>query len=603
MKQYKEKSIPAMFQNNAAKHSSRPYAAYKKDGKYVDISWADMNKMVRNLSYYLLSKGIEKGDKVAIFAANRYEWHIAALAIDSIGAVDVSIYATNSAQEAEYVLSHSDSKICFVGDNDQLSKVLQVRGNTPLIEEYILFDNYTGSDPAVKTLQQALQEGEAKPNESEFDARLEGLEPDDVATLIYTSGTTGNPKGVMLTHNNFYSNVKNVMDELKDPKTGQTLLTEEDIWLSFLPLSHSLERTAGFHGAVYVGAKTAFAVSIDELMENFAEVRPTIIICVPRIYEKIHAGVLAKVADASPVKKFMFNFAVKQAKKNLNNVCRDIEIHSFAYKIANKLVFSKLKTTLGMDRLRFAISGGAPLAVGDAEFFIGMGMKILEGFGLSETTPVVTFNRPWLIKPGTCGQKIPDTDIKIAGDGELMIKGPQVMAGYYKNEEATREVMTNDGYFRSGDIAAIDEEGCLKITGRIKDIIVTAGGKNISPQNIENSVKDSLFIEQIAVIGDKRKFLSALVVPAFPELEAWAKQQGISYSDVTELLENDKVKELYRKEIDDKTAQFARVEQIRQFNLIKAEWTQETGELTPTQKVKRRVITEKYAGNIEKMYK
>lgn len=601
MSQYKENSIAAVFQNNAVKFKDRPYAAYRKDGRYTDIYWGEMNEMVKNLSFYLLSKGIQKGDKVAIFAANRWEWHLAAIAITSIGAVDVPIYSTNSSHEAHYVLEHSDSKMCFVGE-PQLEEVLKVKDKLPKVEEYVAFDDYSGNVTGIKQIQQVLSEGQSKPNEDEFNKRLTSIQPDDLSTLIYTSGTTGNPKGVMLTHNNFYTNVVNTLYEMVDRKTGKSLLTEEDVFLSFLPLSHSLERTAGFHGAVYSGAKTAFAVDIKTILEDFVDVRPTIIICVPRIYEKIHAGVLGKVALAPASKKAIFGFAANQAKKNLPKVCKDIEPGGIKYKLANKLVFSKLKATLGMDRLRYAISGGAPLSVGDAEFFIGMGLKILEGFGLTETSPITTFNRPWDMRPGTVGQVIKDTEIKIADDGELLIKGPQVMAGYYKNEEATKETFTADGFFRTGDVATIDEEGFLRITGRIKDIIVTAGGKNISPQNIENSVKDSRFIEQIAIIGDKRKFLSALVVPAFPELEAWAGQQGITYSEATELLDNPKVIELYRKEINERTTQFARVEQIRQFTLIKAEWTQETGELTPTQKVKRNVISEKYAPQIEAMY-
>lgn len=602
MGNYPETSIAGVFQNQAEKLGDKAYAAYKKDGVYVDISWKEMNTMVRNLAYYLLSKGIEKGDKVALFSPNRYEWHMAAHAITSIGAADADIYATNSAEEAEYIIENSDSKICLVGSQSHMEKVLSVRGKLPLLKEIIVFDEVSGKPEGVTLLSEALKAGEAQANPSLFDERIKGIQPNDLSTLIYTSGTTGNPKGVMLTHNNFVSNVKNTLYEMKDRKTGKDLLGPDDVYLSFLPLSHSLERTAGFHGAVIMGAKTAFAVDISTIMENFTEVRPTIIICVPRIYEKIHAGILAKVASAPASKQKIFNFAVNQARKNLPNVCRDIPARSFKYKIADKLVFSKLKATLGMDRLRFAISGGAPLSVADCEFFIGMGLKILEGFGLTETTPVTNFNRPWLIKPGTTGQAIKDTIVKIADDGEILIKGPQVMAGYYKNEEATREVMTGDGFFRTGDIGAIDEDGCLKITGRIKDIIITAGGKNISPQNIENSLKTSRFIEQVGIIGDKRKFLSALVVPAFAELEAWAKQQNIDFKDSAELLTNPRVLDMMRNEIDENTKQFSRVEQIRKFTLIKAEWTQQTGELTPTQKVKRKAISEKYAKEIEEMY-
>lgn len=602
MTQFKENSMPAVFHNNTVKFKDRPYAAYRKDGVYTDISWEEMGKMVNNLSYYLLSKGVKKGDKVSIFANNRYEWHMAALAIGSIGAVDVPIYSTNSTEEAFYVLENSDAIFCFAGSNEQMESVLSVKDTLPNVKDYVIFDEYTGNDSSVKTLAQVLEEGQKNANPDEVKKRIESLDGDDLNTIIYTSGTTGNPKGVMLTHYNFYSNVVNTFYDLVDKETGRPLINEDDVFLSFLPLSHSLERTAGFYGAVYQGSKTAFAVDIQTILEDFTDVRPSVIVCVPRIYEKIHAAIKGKIMTASPVKKAIFGFASNQARKNLQNVCHD-KPTGFLYGVADKLVFSKLKAGLGMDNLKYAISGGAPLSIGDAEFFIGMGMKILEGFGLTETTPIVTYNRPWNIMPGSPGQVIRETEIKIADDGELLIKGPQVMKGYYKNEAATKEVMTSDNFFRSGDIATIDDEGFLRITGRIKDIIVTAGGKNISPQNIENSVKNSRFIEQIAVIGDKRKFLSALVVPAFPELEAWAEGEGISFNDVTELLTNSKVNDLFRKEIDGRTTQFARVEQIRKFTLIKAEWTQETGELTPTQKVKRNVITEKYSQQIEDMYK
>ena len=602
MKKYPEISIAAVFQNNAKRLADKAYAAYYSDGKFVDISWSEMNGMVHNLAYYLLSRGIGKGDKVGIFSPNRYEWHLAALAIHSIGAVDVPIYATNSAQEAEYILENSDSKLCLVGTKDHLDRVLQVQDRLPLISGIVAFDEPVMQIEGVISLREAMEAGAQKADEPEFDRRLNAIRPDDLATLIYTSGTTGNPKGVMLTHNNYYSNVDNTLFEMRDRKTGKPLLTDDLEFLSFLPLSHSLERTAGFHAAVMIGAKTAFARDIATILEDFTMVRPSIIISVPRIYEKVHAGILGKLSFAPPAKRKIFAFASAQAAKNLDRVCRDLPVRSIRYKIANKLVFSKLKATLGMDRLRYAISGGAPLSVGDAEFFIGMGMKILEGFGLTETSPITHFNRPWSIKPGTVGHAIRGTETRIADDGELLIRGPQVMAGYYKNEAATREVFTDDGFFRTGDIGLIDEDGCIKITGRIKDIIVTAGGKNISPQNIENSVKGSRFVEQIAVIGDRRKFLSALVVPAFSELEAWAAQQGIAYGAVTDLLNNAKVLELFRGEIDENTAQFARVEQIRKFTLIKAEWTQLTGELTPTQKIKRRVIEKKYAAEIDAMY-
>ena len=275
---------------------------------------------------------------------------------------------------------------------------------------------------------------------------------------------------------------------------------------------------------------------------------------------------------------------------------------AFKYNLANKLIFSKIKATLGMDRLKAAISGGGPLSVSDAEFFLGMGIKVLEGFGLTETTPITTGMKPTKIKPGTVGPAVKDTIIKVGEGGEVLIKGPQVMKGYYKNDEATKEVFTEDGFFRTGDIGELDEDGYLKITGRIKDLIITSGGKNISPQNIENSLLTSTFIEQCAVIGDNRKFLSALIVPSFDNLEPWAKAQGISYTSKSELLKDKKVLDLFEKEIEEGMKDYARVEQIRKFTLLDSLWSQETGELTPTMKLKRRVINQKYASQIESMY-
>jgi len=602
MAKVQENSMAAVFQANAEKYADKAYAAYKKDNEWIDISWSSMNEMVHDLAYYLMSIGVKKGDKIGLFAPNSWEWHLAALAINSIGAVDVPIYATNSPEECEYILNNSDSKMCFVGTNDHLKTIVKVKSKLKKVKELVVFEDVKGVKGDTLTLSKALTKGKANKKPDQLKKRLSGIKPDDLATIIYTSGTTGDPKGVMLTHDNFVSNVRYTLMEMVDKNTGEPLLRPDDVFLSFLPLSHSLERTAGFHGAIWSGAKTAFAESIEKLVDNFVEVHPTVIISVPRIYEKVHGGIVSKVSGAPAVKKAIFNFAMRQAKRGLPKVCKDEDPGDFRYNLADKLVFTNLKATLGMDKLRYAISGGAPLSSSDADFFIGMGFKILEGYGLSETTPILTFNRPWLIKPGTVGQPIQKTKIRIADDGEIQAKGPQIMPGYYKNKKATEESFTKDGYFRTGDIGVIDEDGCLSITGRLKDIIVTAGGKNISPQNLESSIKASPYIEQIGVIGDKRKYLSALIVPAFPELEAFAKEKGISYSSHDDLIKNDEINTLIREELDKHTKHFARVEQIRKFTLLDAEWTQETDELTPTQKVKRKVISEKYADEIEAMY-
>jgi long-chain acyl-CoA synthetase len=319
----------------------------------------------------------------------------------------------------------------------------------------------------------------------------------------------------------------------------------------------------------------------------------------------VHSGIVSKVASAPPVKKALFNWAMGVAKENLPYVCENRErtgLFALKYNLADKIIFSKLRVALGMDRLRAAVSGGGPLSVSDAEFFLGMGIKVLEGFGLTETAPVTNGNKPLRIKPGTVGPALKDTIIKISAEGEILIKGPQVMKGYYKNEAATKAAFTDDGFFRTGDIGEIDADGYLKITGRIKDLIVTSGGKNIAPQNIEGTLAASSLIEQVAIIGDNRKYLSALIVPTFASLEAWAKENGVAFTDRADLIKKPEVVNLFAKELEEKMKDYARVEQIRKFTLLEKEWSQDTGELTPTLKMKRKVINQKYEPQIEAMY-
>jgi long-chain acyl-CoA synthetase len=600
MASYEETSMGAIFQNRVEEYGEKALVAYKnKAGVYEDISWNKINEMVRDVGLFLISRGVQPGDKIALFSPNRYEWWIADLAILSIGAVNVPIYATNSAKESEYIIDNSDSKMCFVGTKDHMERILEVKGGLPNLREIIIFDDLDSPLEGVIGLKTAMEEGRAYKNKGEFDERLKPINMDDVATIIYTSGTTGNPKGVMLTHKNFVSNVTQLYN------VAPSFFEGEHVFLSFLPLSHSLERTVGYYAPIYLGKKVAFAEDVTKLVENLKEIRPTFMVSVPRIYEKAHAGILAKVAGGSAVKQALFGWAMGLAKQNLPYICNDkprTGWFGFQYNLADKIIFSKLKDALGMDRLVGAISGGGPLSVSDAEFFLGMGIRILEGFGLTETTPVTHGNKPSKIKPGKVGPPVQDTEVKIGEGGEVLIKGPQVMKGYYKNDAATKEAFTDDGFFRTGDIGEIDEDGYLKITGRIKDLIVTSGGKNISPSNIENSLLASGFIEQVAVIGDNRKFLSALIVPAFESLEAWAKEKNISFGSRKELVANAEVIKLYEKEIEETMKDYARVEQIRKFQLMEKEWSQDTDELTPTMKLKRMVVNKKYAAEIEEMY-
>lgn len=600
MAKFEETSMGAIFQNRAEEYGDNTLVTYKnKEGVWEDISWKQIDEKVRNVGYYLLSKGVKPGEKICLFSPNRYEWWVADLAILSIGAVNVPIYATNSAEESRYIIENSDAIMCFVGTKEHMDKILAVKPKLPNLGQIIIFDDLESPIDGVITLADAMKEGSAYPNKDEFDERIRPINIDDVATIIYTSGTTGNPKGVMLTHNNFVSNVNQI--NAVDPE----FLVGDHVFLSFLPLAHSLERTVGYYAPIHLGKRVAFAEDVTKLVENLQDIRPTFMVSVPRIYEKAHAGILAKVSTAPPVKKALFNWAMGLAKLNLpyisNNEPRT-GFFAFKYNLADKIIFSKLKVALGMDRLVGAISGGGPLSVSDAEFFLGMGIRVLEGFGLTETTPVVTANKPKKLKAGSVGFPVKDTIVKIGEGGEVLIKGPQVMKGYYKNDEATKEVFSDDGFFRTGDIGEFDEDGYLKITGRIKDILVTSGGKNISPQNIENSLQGSKYIEQVAVIGDNKKYLSALIVPAFESLESWAKDNNIEFSNRKELISNDEVVKLFEEEIEAHTKDYARVEQIRKFTLLDMEWSQDTGELTPTMKLKRRIINQKYASQIDSMY-
>ncbi|HOO38352.1 MAG TPA: long-chain fatty acid--CoA ligase [Deltaproteobacteria bacterium] len=600
MAKFKETSMGAIFQNRVEEHGDNTLVIYKNaEGVWENLSWNQINEKVRNVGYYLLSKGVKPGEKVCLFSPNRYEWWVADLAILSIGAVNVPIYATNSAEECRYIIENSDAIMSFAGTKEHMDKILSVKSKLPNLGEVIIFDDLESPIDGVTTLNDAMKQGSAYANKDEFDERLKPINIDDVATIIYTSGTTGNPKGVMLTHNNFVSNVNQL--NAVDPE----FLSGDHTFLSFLPLAHSLERTVGYYAPIFLGHKVAFAEDVSKLVENLQYIRPTFMVSVPRIYEKAHAGILAKVSSAPPVKKALFNWAMGLARQNLPYISNDkprTGLFGFKYNLADKIIFSKLKVALGMDRLVGAISGGGPLSVSDAEFFLGMGIRILEGFGLTETTPVVTGNKPTKIKAGSVGPAVKDTIIKIGEGGEVLIKGPQVMKGYYKNEEATKEVFTDDGFFRTGDIGELDEDGYLRITGRIKDILVTSGGKNISPQNIENSLLASKYIEQVAIIGDNKKYLSALIVPAFESLESWARENNVSFDGRKDLISNNDIIKLFEQEIESNTKDYARVEQIRKFTLLETEWSQDTGELTPTMKLKRRIINQKYAPQIDSMY-
>jgi long-chain acyl-CoA synthetase len=563
---------------------------------WKEISWNEFYDKAKKLGLALISTGINPGDRVAIFSPNSPEWQMVDMATVSIGAADVPLYATITAKQAEYIISDSGSKVVFVGTEDHMKRVLEVRDNLPELKKIVTLDNTTSDHPDVITFDDMLKLGEKNANPDQFFERLDAVKKDDLATIIYTSGTTGDPKGVMLTHWNLMSNVQ----------TASSIIDvfDTDICLSFLPLSHSLERMSGYYTSVFNGVTIAHARGIDQLVDDIGDVKPHFMVSVPRLYEKIYAGVLANIESEPAIKQKIFNWAVGVGRKvsALKVAHKPIPgMLKMKYNIANKLVFSKIYEKMG-GRLRFFFSGGAPLAREIAEFFHAMGIVILEGFGLTETSPVLTVNKPDAIRFGSVGQPIPGVEIKIADDGEILAKGPNVMKGYWNRPGETAEALEG-GWFHTGDIGHLDEDDFLFITDRKKDLIVTAGGKNIAPQNIENTLKLDKYIEQVAVLGDKRKFVSALIVPAFPELEAWAKEQGIDTSDMAALVADERVNKMMKEHVDAALKDFDRHERVTKFVLLPAEMTEDSGLLTPTLKVKRKEVNSQFASEIESMYK
>ncbi|MCP4133615.1 MAG: long-chain fatty acid--CoA ligase [bacterium] len=596
---YTENSVAEVFHNQVERFGDRACVAYKKDGVYHDISWNTMGQYIRNMGQYLLSLGIKKGENIAIFSGNRYEWWVADQSILAIGAASAPVYPTNTKEETQYILKHCEARVVFVDNLVSLDKVLAVKNKLPELEKIIIFDELEKKKNSVITFQEAMEKGSSSKKKDQFEKRLKAIKTSDVATIIYTSGTTGDPKGVMLTNNNLLSEMDQVMNDWSN------ILNDTDEHLSYLPLSHVVERMGGYFLTIRYGIKVTFAQDLTTILDDLLYVRPTMFLGVPRIFEKMRAKITDKVAESSFIKQKIFNWAMKIAAKNVPYHCKNKPrsgLFALQYTLADTLLFSKLKQALGFDRLKFSLSGGGPLSIADAEFFIGMGFHICEGYGLSETSPTTNVNKIGDITPGSVGPPLCDTTIKISDEGEVLIKGPEVMKGYFKNPQATKAAFTKDGFFKTGDMGIIDDDSRLYITGRIKDIIITAGGKNISPQNIENNLKFSPFIEQVALIGDKRKYISALIIPDFEKLTRWAKKKKITFTNHNDLVTHKKTIDLYTKEIDDWTKEFGRVEKIKAFKVLDTEWSQESGELTPTMKVKRRVIEKQYAEIINSLY-
>ena len=569
---------------------------YKKDGAWRDISYPDLEGRVRRFALALRRLGVKRGDRVAILAENRPEWAITDYACLAIGVTDVPIYPTLPANQIKYILNDSGAVAIAVSSSAQLAKITEIRGECPSLKHVIAFDA-DAKGAGVTSLADHDASGAAADAAGEGkNFRQDALQakPDDVITIIYTSGTTGDPKGVMLTHNNIYSNCADAMPEFQ--------LGPSDSTLSFLPLSHIFERMAGHYAVFAAGATISYAESIDTLVVNLGEIKPTIVMSVPRVYEKIYARVLEN-ALVSPVKKRIFFWAKKVGEDWAELTLGGKPVSgglAFKYRIAKKLVFSKLEARVG-GRLRFFISGGAPLPADIAKFFFAAGLPIYEGYGLTETSPVICVNNPRKVRLGTVGPVIPNVTCKIAPDGEIIVKGPNVMKGYYNKPDATREAIDADGFFHTGDIGEF-EDGFLKITDRKKDLIVTAGGKKIAPQPIEGLVKKSKFVSNAVMLGDKRKFAIMLVVPQYEHLEPWAKRLNLGFKDHRELIKRPEVLEKMTEEVMEQLTELAKYERPKKILLLERDFTIESGDLTPTLKVKRRVVEQKNQREIDAVY-
>ncbi len=602
VKPYNDTTMPGIFRNQVKKSRDIIFLRIRDENKnWKEYTYGDISGQIDALASYFLKKGIQPKDKIAIYSNNRPEWVVADLATLAIGAADVTVYPTNSGPEAEYILNDSRAKICMCAGKFQVDNLLKEKDNLHYLQEIIVFDDLDDKDPMVVKFSHALKTGRKNLNSSEIDKRIKNIDVQETATLIYTSGTTGNPKGAMLTHSNLVSNVKQFVEHHPFPPGGTCV--------SLLPLSHALERTVGYNSMIHEGGTINYTKGSDTLLEDLKDIRPTLAIYVPRVLEKIYEGVMGQLAKAPENKKKLFNLSINVGKKALPYILYNKSLPFFLnleYTLFDKLIYSKLRAALGLDRMVTIGVGGAPLSNEIHAFFHIIGVEIHMGYGLTETTPITHLNtykhlRP--IKIGTCGPAFPRTECKIAEDGEILIRGPQVMKGYYNRPEDTAQVLTKDGWFYTGDIGTIDADGYLTITDRKKDILITAGGKNVSPQVIEGQFMMHPLIEQIAIVGDQKKYLVAIIVPCFPELLRWTKSKNITETDPKKLIANPEVVKKFNETIDELNKPLGRVEQIKRFALIDHAFSQETGELTPTLKIKRKIVLANYKGLIEEMYK
>jgi len=595
-----KRNLVDLLLNQADRQPTKVALRVKCQGVYQDISWGVFLSHVVRLALALHRAGLKKGDRIAILSENRPEWAYADLAILAFGGIVVPIYPTASPKEMEYVLNHCEATFLFTSTADQFNRIKSIEQSLHALKKVIIFDDVPQESDKVTSLARFINSvnDRSESVKTLFQSLVDQVKPDDLATIIYTSGTTGPAKGVMLSHQNFLINCYDSKEALP--------LFETDVSLSFLPLSHVFERMGGYYLVILCGCTIAYAENMTTVPENLIEVHPTVVCCVPRFFEKMYARIQDEVARKGFFAQMIFRWAIRIGKEcaQFRSAKQSVPFWLQLQRIAaQKLVYSNVYKRLG-GRLRYFISGGAPLAKELAEFFYSAGVLILEGYGLTETSPVLSVNRWDRFKFGSVGLPLQNVKVKIAEDGEVLAQGPSIMAGYYKNETATQEAL-RDGWFHTGDFGKIDEEGFLYITGRKKDLIVTSGGKNISPQNIENSILGDAIFSQIVVVGDKHNFITALIVPNFDQLKAALKQknQGAGEMAPGELVQMPEAHSLLREHLEERTKDFAPYEKIKYFTLLTKEFSQEKGEMTLTLKIKRSVVNEHFRNAIEHMYR
>jgi long-chain acyl-CoA synthetase len=583
-----KRTIARLWRDAVDADRTTPAYLVQDDGEgWREVSWPDADELVRAYANGLLARGIAKGDAFAILARNSLDWALLDFALAQIGAVSIPIYANSAPRDVGYLLEHSEAVGIVCEDAEQLAKVESVSESLPKLEHVLTYHDLAGL--AAHGIDFASTQPTA------LDDATAAIDEEDLYTIIYTSGTTGPPKGCMLRHRNYYA-MTSVVDDMTDH------YRPDDSMLLYLPLAHNFGRLMLLTGA-YVGFPIAFLADPLEVADALLEIRPSVLPSVPRVYEKVYAAVQSKFDEATGVKRRLIDWALPIGYELSRLQAEGKPIPgglAMRHKLADRLVFSKVRDRVG-GRLRIPISGGAPLAKEIAEFFDAIGIRILEGYGLTECTTAASTNRPDRYRFGTVGPALPGFEVAVADDGELLVRSQTIFAGYFKEPEATAEVLTADGWLKTGDVGEIDADGFITITDRKKDILVTAGGKNVAPQNIENDLKTSKFVSQALVVGDRRPYVAALITLDEPEIRRWASEQGLD-GDLAALAGDSRVRDLVQGVVDDANRERSRFEQVKRFAILPRDFTMEEGEVTPTLKLRRRAVSEHFAAEIEKLY-